>query len=302
LPDCVSVPFGDLESLRAALITRRHAALIVEPIQAEGGMNLPPHGYLQAAQALCRSFGTLLIVDEVQTGLGRTGAMFACEAEGVEPDIMTLAKSLGGGLMPIGAMLARRELWLKAYGTVQSFALHTSTFGGGSLACAASLAALETLADERLVSNARERGAQLLAGLEHLCQKHSTLRSIRGRGLLIGAEFQPVPASMVEHFKHYDPSGLLPYLVPEADEAFANLGATYVMQTLLADHHIYTQVCRSNPRVLRIQPPLTITKKEVDRFLAAFDVACHESSQLNAATDIIISRSTLGLHEGAKTG
>jgi putrescine aminotransferase len=300
LPDCASVPFGDLESLRAALLTRRYAAFIVEPIQAEGGMHLPPTGYLRAAQELCRGFGTLLIVDEVQTGLGRTGELFACEADDIEPDIMTLAKSLGGGLMPIGAMLARRNLWHKAYGTVHTFALHTSTFGGGSLACAAGLAALATIADQRLVHNARERGKQLLAGLDQLCDKHSTLRAIRGRGLLLGAEFNSVPASMIEHFKHYDPSGLLPYLVPEADEAFANLGATYVMQTLLADHRIYTQVCRSNPRVLRIQPPLTITAEEVDRFLAAFDVACHESSLLNAATDTIISRSTLGLHEGAK--
>lgn len=302
LPDCASVPFGDLEALRAALLTRRYAAFVVEPMQAEGGMYLPPAGYLPAAQALCRKNGTLLIVDEVQTGLGRTGSLFASDAEGIEPDLMTLAKSLGGGLMPIGAMLARRDLWHQAYGTVHSFALHTSTFGGGSLACAAGLAALDTIVNERLIDNAAARGRQLLAGLERLCEKHSTLNTVRGRGLLLGVEFNPVPASMIEHFKHYDPSGLMPYLVADVDEAFANLGATYVMQTLLADHHIYTQVCRSNPRVLRIQPPLTISAEEVEQFLAAFDVACHESSLLNTATDIIISRSTLGLHEGAGNG
>ena len=100
---------------------------------------MPPAGYLRAAQGLCRAAGTLLIVDEVQTGLGRTGPLFAVDEEGVEPDVLTLAKSLGGGLVPLGAMLCRRELWMKAYGSAQTFALHTSTFGGGSLACAAGL-------------------------------------------------------------------------------------------------------------------------------------------------------------------
>ena len=298
VPECASVPFGDLVALEHALMTRRNAAFIVEPIQAEGGMHVPPEGYLLAAQSLCRQTGTLLIADEVQTGLGRTGTMFACDAEGIEPDMMTLAKSLGGGLMPIGAMLARRDLWMKAYGTVQKLGLHTSTFGGGSLACAAGLAAIQTLIEDRLIENAIARGAQLKQGLEQLFPKHSNLKAVRGSGLLLGVEFNPVPSSLVRHFGQSDPSGLLPYLVPDMDEAFLNLSATYVMQTLLADHHIYTQVARSNPRVLRIQPSLTITEAEVDRFLNAFDIACNESSLLNRVTDTIISRSTLGVHEG----
>jgi putrescine aminotransferase len=299
VPNCVSVPFGDLKALRQALIGRDQAALVIEPIQAEGGMHVPPDGYLPAAQALCRETGTLLVVDEVQTGLGRTGSMFACEAEGIEPDVMTLAKSLGGGLMPIGAMLARRDLWNKAYGTAHSFGLHTSTFGGGSLACAAGLAAVQTILDERLVENAQARGAQLVRGLEGLQEKYPTVKAVRGRGLLIGVEFNPVPSSMVRHLRQSDPSGLLPYLVPNLDESLMNLASMYVMQTLVANHRIYAQVARSNPRVLRIQPPLTITAEEVDRFLAAFDVVCHESTLLNQVTDTIISRSTLGLHEGS---
>ncbi len=155
LPECQAVPFGDLPALERALHTRRFAAFIVEPIQGEGGMIVPPAGYLRAAQELCRSTGTLLIVDEVQTGLGRTGTLFAVDEEGVEPDILTLAKSLGGGLVPLGAMLCRRDLWMKAYGSAQTFALHTSTFGGGSLACAAGLAALRVLRDEDLCATAR---------------------------------------------------------------------------------------------------------------------------------------------------
>ena len=154
LPKCRAVRFGDLEALERALSTRQFAAFIVEPIQAEGGMIVPPEGYLREAQELCHASETLLIVDEVQTGLGRTGTMFAVEHEGVEPDIMTLAKSLGGGLMPIGAMLCRRDLWEKSYGTLHTFALHTSTFGGGSLACAAGLAAIQSLEDEHLVVQA----------------------------------------------------------------------------------------------------------------------------------------------------
>ncbi len=161
LADCQAIPFGDPAALRAALVSRRFAAFLVEPVQAEGGMIVPPDGYLREAERVCRECDTLLVVDEVQTGLGRTGEMFAVDREGARPDVMTLAKSLGGGLMPIGAMLCRRDLWHKAYGSLQSFALHTSTFGGGSLACAAGLAALETLADEDLVARGRERGEQL---------------------------------------------------------------------------------------------------------------------------------------------
>src|SRR5258708_24068332 len=141
LTGCEAIPFGDFGGLERALATRRFAAFVVEPIQGEGGMNVPPEGYLREAMQQCRAAGTLLVVDAVQTGLGRTGALFAVGLEGVEPDVMTLAKSLGGGLVPLGAMLARRGLWMKAYGTVQTFTLHSSTVGGGSLARAAGLAA-----------------------------------------------------------------------------------------------------------------------------------------------------------------
>ena len=121
LPDCQAIPYGDLAALESALATHQYAAFVVEPIQGEGGMVTPPPGYLLEAHRLCRRAGTLFIADEVQTGLGRTGPLFAVEDEGIEPDIMTLAKSLGGGLMPLGAMITRRDLWLKAYGSYQTF-------------------------------------------------------------------------------------------------------------------------------------------------------------------------------------
>ena len=162
----MAVPYGDTKALEMALATRRHAAFVVEPIQGEGGMVTPPPGYLAEARRLCRETGTLFIVDEVQTGLGRTGPMFAVEREGVEPDILTLAKSMGGGLVPLGAMIARRDVWMKAYGSFQTFALHSSTFSGGSLACAAGLATLRVLTESRLLDHAARRASQLREGLE----------------------------------------------------------------------------------------------------------------------------------------
>ncbi len=299
LPDCQAVPFGDLENLERALATRRFAAFIVEPIQAEGGMNVPPAGYLREAKRLCQATGTLLIVDEVQTGLGRTGTLFACDREGVEPDLMTLAKSLGGGLMPIGAMLARRELWMKAYGTLQTCALHTSTFGGGSLACAAGLAALRAIEQERLTDNAELRGQQLRQGLAELCDTSPLLREVRGHGLLVGLEFNPLPDAVIAHWKSLDGGGMNAYLVSNFDQMVEGLPAMYAMQTLLNDYAIYTQVTRSNPRVLRIQPPLTVRRDEINAFLHAMRQICDESEFVQRLFDGIVAKTTLGKHRGA---
>ena len=142
----VHVPFGDLEALERAL--PEAAAFIVEPVQGEGGVNVPAAGYLAGARRLCDRFGALLVADEVQTGLGRCGALFACDLDGVVPDVMTLAKGLSGGVMPIGASIARPVVWNAAY--AKAPLLHTSTFGGNELACAAALAALDVLVDEDL--------------------------------------------------------------------------------------------------------------------------------------------------------
>jgi acetylornithine/succinyldiaminopimelate/putrescine aminotransferase len=296
LPGCESVPFGHLGALERALGTRRFAAFVVEPIQGEGGMNVPPEGYLRQAQRLCRATGTLLVVDEVQTGLGRTRALFAVDHEGVEPDVMALAKSLGGGLMPIGAMLTRRDLWMKAYGKVQSFALHSSTFGGGSLACAASLAALRALQEEGLVENAQARGRQLHAGLAALSRRCPLVKEVRGRGLLLGLEFNPLPRTIVKHFKGMDASGVAAFQMADLDGLIHSIPGLYVMQTLLQEHGIYTQVARSNPRVLRIQPPLTVTEEQVARFLDALEQTCSELAYLMDMADRVLTRS-VGSHQ-----
>lgn len=296
IPECEAVPFGDLQALERALASHRFAAFIVEPIQAEGGIVVPPSDYLPAAEALCRKAGTLLIVDEVQTGLGRTGSLFGVDRQGVQPDVMTLAKSLGGGLMPIGAMLARRDLWLKAYGTLESFALHTSTFGGGSLACAAGLATVKVLRETEVVANAEERGRQLLDGLRQVASRYPIIREVRGQGLLIGVEFNPPPESIITLLQGLLAGGASIYLVPGIEGIQRALTATFVMSMLLQEHGIYTQVARSNPRVLRVEPPLILTAEEASQFLQAVEQCCSEIDSLFTTFDQMIAKAILGQH------
>jgi len=300
LPDCTSVPFADLDSLERALSTRKFACFIVEPIQAEAGIYVPPREYLPEAQRLCRRYGTLLIVDEVQTGMGRTGAMFAVDSLDVEPDIMTLAKSLGGGLVPLGATLARRDLYLKAYGSVDRFALHTSTFGGGSLACTAGLATLRVLREENLIERCQARSAQLLSGLQKLVERHKCdpLEEVRGEGLLIGLEFSPALPSIAAHYRASDATGLLKYIMRDFDGMIDTVCTLYAMQSLLNVYGIYSQVARSNPFVLRIQPPLTIEEEQIEQLLAALDIIASDLADSAALVDSIVSKSTLGIHEG----
>ena len=298
--DCEAIPFGDYEALERTLASRRFAAFIVEPIQAEGGLRVPPAGYLREVQAICRSTETLLIVDEVQTGLCRTGMMFAVEHEDVHPDIMTLAKSLGGGLVPIGAMLARRDLWLKAYGSIASCTLHTSTFGGGSLACAAGLAALDALEDERLAENAAARGEQLLEGLNDLCGRYRCLKQVRGRGLLLGMEFERLPSGLKSHWLATDPTGLTPYMGREMSQFIDAFHVLHAMQTLLHGHGIYTQFTRSNPQVLRVEPPLTLTENQANEFLAAADKTCSETDYIVELIGEMIAKTNIGKHDAAE--
>ncbi len=291
VPGCETVPYGDLPALERALATRQFAAFVVEPVQGEGGMIEPPPGYLVGARELCRASGTLLIADEVQTGLGRTGPLFAVESERVAPDVMTLAKSLGGGLMPIGAMLARRSLWQKAYGSFQGFALHTSTFSGGSLACASGLATLRVLTEPGFLGEAARRGDQLRRGLEAIVRDCPILREVRGRGLMLGVEFQPLPEILLTHFKKNDGGGASWMLVPDHDDLLRNIPSLYVQTILLHVHGIHTQTARSNPRVLRLQPPLTIRPDQLDRFLEAFRSACVEWMEFAGNAEVLLNNS-----------
>jgi putrescine aminotransferase len=303
LADCASVPFADLAALERELSTRKYACFIVEPIQAEAGIYVPPQDYLSEVERLCRKFGTLLVVDEVQTGMGRTGSMFAVDALGVRPDIMTLAKSLGGGLVPIGATISRRDLWLKAYGAVDRFALHTSTFGGGSLACTAGLATLRVLREEDLLERCRQRSQRLFNGLRTLVErhKHDPLEEVRGEGLLIGLEFSPLLPPIAAHYRGTDSTGLLKYIMRDFDGVLDTVPTLYAVQALLNVYGIYSQVARSNPFVLRIQPPLTIEDADVDQLLAALEVIAPDLADCAMMVESIVAKSTIGLHEGERS-
>jgi putrescine aminotransferase len=240
LADARRVPFGDAAALRAA-VDETVGAVIVEPIQGEGGVNVPPAGYLREVRAICDEAGAVLIADEVQTGLGRCGAMFACDLEGVVPDVMTLAKGLSGGVMPIGAYVARPPVWNAAY--AKAPLLHTSTFGGNELACAAALAALDVLVDEDLAANARARGAQLLEGARATMARHpDVIADVRGAGLLVGVELRS--------------EGYGGSIIPELLKRGVTAAWTLNQQ-----------------RVIRLEPPLIVSEDEVARALAAFDAA-----------------------------
>jgi acetylornithine/N-succinyldiaminopimelate aminotransferase len=175
------VPFGDAAATAAA-VRDETIAILVEPIQGEGGAVVPPEGYLKALRELCDRRRLLLLLDEVQTGIGRTGALFAYEHEGIRPDVVTLAKALGGGL-PIGAMLATAEA-----AEVLGKGSHGSTFGGNLVSAAAACAVLESLADGRLLENARKRGDQILQAMRALARRLPMIQDVRGRGLILGIE------------------------------------------------------------------------------------------------------------------
>jgi ornithine--oxo-acid transaminase len=180
-PGFALVPFGDAGALERA-ITPNTAAFLVEPIQGEGGVNVPPAGFLARAAEICRRHNVLLIADEVQTGMGRTGKFLACDHDGVKPDGLVLGKALGGGLLPVSLFLARRDV----IGVFRP-GDHGSTFGGNPLAAAVGSAALDVLFDEGLIERAAEQGAYLMQRLRAL--NHRLVREVRGRGLLIGVEF-----------------------------------------------------------------------------------------------------------------
>lgn len=241
LANCERIPFGDLNALDAA-VTRNSAAFIVEPIQCEGGVILPQAGYLRDAQDLCRRRGALLILDEVQTGLGRTGTMFSYQAESFVPDVLVIAKSLGGSIAPISATLTTSEIHEKAYGSTARFDLHSSTFGGNAFAAVAALETIQVIADENLVARSAARGEQLLGGLRKRLTGHPLVRDVRGRGLLVGIELGPVLARSV--------FGL-----------WASLK--------LLERGIICQPASSRLSVLRLEPPLTVMEPEVEKVIDA---------------------------------
>lgn len=232
LPDCTAIPFDDLEALDRAL-DRSVAAFLVEPIQIEGGVRFPRDGYLRAARELCAKRGALFLLDEVQTGLGRTGAMYAFEHEAATPDALILAKSIGGSIAPIGVTLTTRTLQRKAFGSMRTFDLHGSTFAGNAFACAAASETLRIIADEALVARSRDHGAEWLAALRVRLAGHPLIAEIRGRGLLVAIELR----------------------APDVAGQWLSLA--------MLERGLIVQPASQVWRVLRLEPPLTISREEL---------------------------------------
>ena len=257
LPGAESVPFGSLEGLEEKLATRQFAALILEPIQAEGGVRIPAREYLQSAQTLCRRYGTLFVLDEVQTGMYRTGPFLAAHDFGVDPDMVVLAKALSGGLVPVGATLMSEQVYRSVYDSLKRSIVHTSTFSENSVSMRAGLASLEVLERERLGGRAAKTGDYLRTRLREALGRYEMVKDVRGAGLLNGIEFAP-PKKL---------SLRIPF------EAFLKIhpgmfGQVIVMR-LFRDHGILTQICGNNFMVLKAAPPLVVDRIQIDKFVAA---------------------------------
>ena len=265
LPECVEVPFNDLAALERALHSRRVAAFIVEPIQGKGVV-IPDDDYLRGALDLCRRHGTLFIADEIQTGLGRTGRFLAIEHWGIEPDMVLMAKSLSGGHVPVGAVLTRKWIFDKVFDRMDRAVVHGSTFAKNDLAMAAGLATLEVIETERLLDNATQKGARLMGALAELAPRHELVKSVRGKGLMIGIEFG-APRSLKLKAS---------WSVLEA--ASTGLFCQLIVIPLFKEHKVLTQVAGHANYTIKLLPPLTISDADcawIERAFAAVIADAH---------------------------
>ncbi|MBC5824626.1 MAG: putrescine aminotransferase [Candidatus Eremiobacteraeota bacterium] len=241
LPNIEHVPFNDLAALRWRMQTLRTVgedvgAVVLEPIQGEGGINIPDDAYLPGVRALCDEFGALLVLDEVQTGMGRTGKMFCCEHYGIAPDLMCLAKAFGGGVMPAGAVVGTKAVFSRLF---HNPFLHTTTFGGNPLACAAALATLNVLIEEKLPERAARMGDRMLAGIRRASAPYGNIVvDVRGKGLLMAMEF-------------------------------VNDELGFALSKALLDRGVLVSGTLVNARVIRVEPPLTITEQQAEYVCAA---------------------------------
>jgi ornithine--oxo-acid transaminase len=256
LPD-TRLPFGDLGALERELKRGDVAGLLIEPIQGKG-VAIAPDGFLPAAHALLREHRALLIADEVQTGIGRTGDFFAFQHEYVEPDIVATAKALSGGYIPIGATITKDWIFQKVYSSMDRVLVHDSTFGSNAQAMAAGLATLHVMDAEGTVENARKTGEQLQSRLAELVDRYELLHEVRGRGLMIAIEFGRPTSWKLRG----------PWTALQA--ARKGLFAQTVVHALFHRHRILTQVSGDHVEVIKLIPPLIIGEAEVDRFVAAF--------------------------------
>jgi ornithine--oxo-acid transaminase len=256
LPGVTRVPFNDLEALRQALATKQYAAFITEPVQSEAGIRIPSADYLREAGALCRRYGTLFVLDEVQTGMFRTGPFLAGHHFGADPDMVVMAKAMSGGLVPCSAVLMTDDIYDAVYGSLQNSIVHTSTFSENALAMRAALATLDVLEDERLGERATASG-EYLRGRLRKTMGGGMVREVRGLGLLNGIEFGPPKELLLrapfEAFRKIHPA------------MFGQVVVVY----LFRDHGILTQICGNNFMVLKAAPPLVADRAQLDHFADA---------------------------------
>jgi len=268
LPRCEQVPFGDLDALEAALQREDVALFIVEPVQGHGPY-FPPPDYLTGAQELCRRYGTLFCVDEVQTGFGRTGRMFALEHWGLEPDLLLVAKSLSGGYVPVGALLMSTAVYDAVFDSLEHALAHGSTFAPNDLAMAAGLATLDELETGHLPERAARLGELLLERTRPLVERYEVVKDVRGLGLIWAIEFEE-PAAGSRSWR------MLERVQP-------GLFAQLVVVPLFSEHRILTQVAGHDSNVIKILPPLVLSEADIDWFVGALDETLARAQKLPRA-------------------
>lgn len=269
LPGSAVVPFNNLDALEAELRREDVAVFVVEPVQGKG-VNVAADGYLEGAQALCRRYGTLFCVDEVQTGFGRTGKMLALEHWGLEPDMITVAKALSGGYVPVGALLLSRAVHEGVFDSLEHATSHGSTFAPNDLAMAAGLATLHVIEEEGLVERSARLGARLLERTLPLVERFGTVRDVRGLGLIWAIEFAE-PDARKRSWR----------LLERAQPGFFS---QLVLVPLFAEHHILAQVAGHRINVIKAIPPLVLSEEDVDRFADALEQTIRRAERIPRAT------------------
>lgn len=261
----VRVPFGDIEAIENAFRSDPAiGAIVLETVQGGGGIIQAPAEFWQKLRVLCDKYGVIWVADEVQCGYGRTGRFYAFEHYGVVPDITALAKSFGGGKAAIGAMIAKRDVYMKAYGTPKTAMIHAqATFGGIGEACVTAIEALNTLYDEGLIENAAVTGDYLLERLKAMQAKYpNIIKDVRGKGLMVGLEFHDFSQTL--------PMVLRP-VVSMLDDKLKGSLSGFVGSLLLRDYGVLVAFTEYNRNVIRLEPPLICQREHVDQFIEAFD-------------------------------
>ena len=282
LPGFSQVPRGDVDALERELSAEDVAVFIVEPVQGKG-VNLPPEGYLQGAQELCRRYGTLFCADEVQTGFGRTGRLLALEHWGLEPDLITVAKSLSGGYVPVGALLMSDAVYEGVFDSLPNAVSHGSTFAPNDLAMVAGLATLRELDEQGLVERSARLGELLLERTRPFVERFEVVAEVRGLGLMWAIEFQEPPG------------GSRTWKLLERIEP--GLFAQLVIVPLFRDHRILSQVAGHGLSVLKALPPLVVTEEDVDWFVTSLEETIARAEKMPRA----LVRFALGAARAGRT-